>query len=115
MYGLVQAAQQYYKKAAEILKSSGVEGGSIDSCLYVKRSAKGIVYIALYVDDNLMVANKAAMDDAILALKNKGLVLKVVEGLQDYLSFEIKISDDTKRAWLGQPHLIKNLKSKFKS
>ena len=114
MYGLVQAAQQYYKKAAEILKSSGVEGGSIDSCLYVKRSAKGIVYIALYVDDNLMGANKAAIDDAILALKNKGLVLKVVEGLQDYLSFEIKISDDTKRAWLGQPHLIKNLKSKFK-
>ena len=40
--------------------------------------------------------------------------MKVVEGLQDYLSCEIKISDDKKRAWLGQPHLVKNLESKFK-
>ena len=40
-------------------------------------------------------------------------MLKIVEGLQDYLSCEIKFSEDKKRAWLGQPHLIKNLKSKF--
>ena len=80
IYGLVQAAQQHYKKAMEILKSSGFEGGSIDPCLYVKRSAKGIVYVALYVDDNLMIGNKAAIDDAILALKNKGLVLRSWKG-----------------------------------
>ena len=29
IYGLVQAAWQYYKKALEILKSSGFKGGSI--------------------------------------------------------------------------------------
>ena len=36
-----------------------------------------------------------------------------MEGLQDYLSCKIKISNDKKGAWLGQPHLIKNLKSEF--
>ena len=41
-----------------------------------------------------------AIDDAIEALKNKGLVLKIVEGLQDYLSCKIKFSKDRKRAWL---------------
>ena len=45
--------------------------------------------------------------------KSKGLVLKIMEGLQDYLSCKIKISHDKKHAWLGQPHLIKNLESKF--
>ena len=60
-----------------------------------------------------MIGNSAAIDDAILMLKNKGLVLKIVQGLQDYLSCEIKILDNRKCAWLGQPHLIKNLKSKF--
>ena len=45
-------------------------------------SAKGIVYIALYVDDNLMVRNIAAIDYAIEALKSNGLVLKIMEGLQ---------------------------------
>ena len=113
IYGLVEAAHQYYKKAIEILKSSGFVGGSIDPCLYVKKIMKGIVYIALYVDDNLMIDISAAIDDAILAVKNKGLVLKIVEGLQDYFSCKMKISDDKKRAWLGQPHLIKTLKSKI--
>ena len=74
---------------------------------------KGVVYVALYVVDNLMVGNIATIDDTIEALKSKGLVLKIVEGLQDYLSYEIKISDDKKHAWLGQPHLIKNLENKF--
>ena len=77
IYGLVQTAWQYYKKAIEILKSSGFVGGSIDPCLYVKKSTKGIVYLALYVDDNLMIGNITTIDDAIEALKSKGLALKL--------------------------------------
>ena len=49
----------------------------------------------------------------IETLKNKGLVLKIVEGLQDYFSCEIKFSDDKNRAWLWQSHLIKNMEKKF--
>ena len=60
-----------------------------------------------------MIGDSTTIDDAILALKNKGLLLKIMEGLQDYLSWKIKILNDRKHAWLGQPHLIKNLKSKF--
>ena len=95
------------------MKSSGFVGGSIDSYLYVRKSVKGVVYVALYVDNNLIVGDIAAIDDTIEALKKKGLVLKIMEGLQDYLSCEIKISNDKKRAWLGQPHSIKNLENKF--
>ena len=40
IYGLVQAACQYYKKAVEILKNPGFIGGSIGPCLYVKRVQK---------------------------------------------------------------------------
>ena len=107
IYGLVQSARQYYKKAVKILKNLGFVGGNVDPCLYAKKSAKGIVYIALYIDDNLMIGNMMAIDDAILALNSNGLVLKIVEELQDYLPCEIKFSDDKKRAWLGQLHLIK--------
>ena len=68
---------------------------------------------SICADDNLMVGNIATIDNAIKALKNNGLVLKIVDELQDYLSCKIKISNDKKHAWLGQPHLIKNLESKF--
>ena len=74
---------------------------------------KGLVYVALYIDDNLMVGDIVAIDDAIEVLKNKGLVLKIVEGLKEYLSCEIKFSNNKKCAWFGQPHLIKNLEKKF--
>ena len=64
----------------------GFVGGNVDSCPYVKKSVKGIVYVTLYVDDNLMIDDVKAIDNAITALKENGLVLKKVEGLQDYLS-----------------------------
>ena len=57
-----------------------------------------------------MVGGVEAIDDAISSLKENELVLKIMEGLQDYLSCKIKFSKDKKRAWLGQPHLIKNWK-----
>ena len=76
--------------------------GNDNPCLYVKKSAKGVVYVALYVDDSLMVGNIEAKD------RENGLVLEIMERLQDYLSYEIKFSTDKKRAWLGQPHLMKN-------
>ena len=60
-----------------------------------------------------MIGDVATIDDTIEALKNKGLVLKIMEGLQNYLSCKINFSDDKKCAWLGQPHLIKNLENKL--
>ena len=35
-----------------------------------------IVYIALYIDDNLMIGDIAAIDEDIEAIKNKGLQLE---------------------------------------
>ena len=60
-----------------------------------------------------MIKDIVAIDDAIEALKNKWLVIAIVEGLEDYLSWKIKFSDDKKHAWLGQSHLVKNLERKF--
>ena len=80
----------------KILKNLGFVGGNVVPCLYVKKSAKCVVYIALYVDDNLMISDLAAIVEAILALKRNGLVLKIMEGLQDYLSCKIKLSKDKK-------------------
>ena len=36
-----------------------------------------------------------------------------MEGLQDYFPCEVTLAMDKKRAWLGQPHLIKSVEMKF--
>ena len=52
----MKIAGQYHKKAVTILKKISFEGGEVDTCLYVRESTKfGRVYIALYVDNNLIV------------------------------------------------------------
>ena len=67
IYGLVQAARQYYKKAVKIRKYSGFVRGNVNPYLYVRKSVKGVVYLALYIDDNLMVGDVKEIDDAISA------------------------------------------------
>ena len=83
IYSLAQAARQSYKKADEM---SGLTGGNVDLFLYVKKIEKGIVYVALYVDNNLMIGHIKVTKKVIAALKENGLVMKSVEGLKDYLS-----------------------------
>ena len=116
IYGLVQSARQYHKKAVAILKKIGFEGGEVDPCLYVRESTNfWRVYIALYVDDNLKVGNEEAINEVIQELCDERFTLKVKDDLKDYLSCEIEFTKDKKAAWLGQPHLIANLEKSFGS
>ena len=101
------------KKACGILRKIRFTGGDVNPCLFVKKSSKGIVFITLYVDDNLLVGHPDAIEDAIQQMKKHGLILKIEDDLKDYFSCKINFSEDKKKAWLGQPHLISNLMSKF--
>ena len=64
------------------------------------------MYIALYIDDNLLIGNPKAIEEAIELLQKNGLILKVEDDLHDYLSCEIKFLDDDKKERLRQPYLI---------
>ena len=113
IYGLVQAAIQYHKKFVTILRSIGFTGGDVDTCPFVRKSAKGICFVGIYVNNKLFLGHPAAIFETVSQLQNKGLVLKIENGFNGYLSCEIIFAKDRKKAWLGQPHLIVNLKDKF--
>ena len=65
----------------------------------MKKNKKGIVDLALYADDSLLVVNPEAINEAIKLLSKNGLVLKLLDGLQDYLSFKVKTTTGMARAW----------------
>ena len=67
------------KKTVEILGKLSFTGGNAESCLYMKKRAKGMVYIALYVDDNLVAGSPEEIDKSVEQLKTNGQVLKVIE------------------------------------
>ena len=60
---------------------------------------KGIVYIVLCIDDNLMVSDVEAIHDAIRALK-KRVGIENCGRAAGLLVLQIKLSMDKKRAWL---------------
>jgi hypothetical protein len=80
-----------------------------------RRNELGVVFIALYVDDCLCIGDDAAIKDLIKGMESQGLTLKVDEELTDYLSCQIDFLKDGTQALIGQPHLLKNLESKFAS
>ena len=64
-YGLVHSACKYYKKAVGILKKLGSKGGEVDPYFFVHNGCKGTMFIAVYVDNNLMIGDKVAINEAI--------------------------------------------------
>ena len=112
IYGLVQSARAYYKKFTEVMKKEGFTQSAADPCLYVRRDAKGVVYIAMYVDDCLCVGDEEALKDAVEGI-GKYFKLKIEESMSDYLSCEILFNKDRTKAWIGQPHMIKKIEDTF--
>ncbi len=89
IYGLVQATRQYHKNAVEVLRKIGFKGGDVDPCLFWKQYKKKVVFVAVYVAENLIVGHPDASEDTIEQLKKNGFVVKVEDDLRDYLSCEI--------------------------
>ena len=63
IYGLVQAARQYYKKFINVMVTKlGFEKCMADSCLLKRSNDKGTLIICVYVDDILCIGDRSAID-----------------------------------------------------
>ena len=85
IYGLVQASRQWHKKMVKILEECGFKKSEVDPCLFLQKFDNGTVYIAIYVDDNLVIGPKKGVKKTIYMLNSKGLLLKIQDNLKDYL------------------------------
>ena len=54
------------------MKNLGLFRGNVDPCLYVKKCEKGIVYVALYTGNMMMLGGVEAINEAIRAIKEMG-------------------------------------------
>ena len=113
IYGLVQSAREFYNKLVLSLKGCGFKGSPVDPCLWIKHSKLGIVMVAVYVDDCLVVGSEKGIEEMIICLKNCDFGLKIEDNLTDYLSCKIQINQQTKTTYVMQPHLINSLIEKF--
>jgi Reverse transcriptase (RNA-dependent DNA polymerase) len=113
IYGLVQSAREFYNKLVSALKDCGFQGSLVDPCLWIKHFNQGIVIIAIYVNDCLIIGDDSKINEVIEELKGYNFGLKVEDHLTKYLSCQIMTNLNNKTLFIMQPHLIKNLEVKF--
>jgi hypothetical protein len=87
IYGLVQAAQAFYKKYVAVLKLCGFTKSPANPCIMVRRDKLVTVYMALHVDDCYGVGHPNAVKEAIKQISDH-FNLKIENKLLDCLSFK---------------------------
>ena len=114
IYGLVQSARRFFAKLREVLVDKmGFQQCRSDPCLFIRRDEFGVCIIICHVDDCLCCGTKEAIKRAVVEIQTHGLSVTVETELKDYLSCEIKFSKDKKKAWIGQPNMIKKILKVF--
>ena len=102
IYGLVQAARQFWKKIVDKMQEGGFKLGGAHPCMLSKEDEKGVSIIIIYIDDMLIIGKEEAIDAAIKVLQGHFQV-KDPTSLEDYLGVQIVQSDDGKKpGWDSQ-------------
>ena len=68
-YGLVQAAQQFWKKIVDKMQGGGFKCSEADPCMLYKEDGKGVCIIIIYIDNTLIIGKEEAIDYAIRVLQ----------------------------------------------
>ena len=114
MYGLVQAARQFWKLWAHIMeKKLNFKRSPADPCLFARGAGETLLLVCLYVDDGFTLGKRAEILKFFEELKTEGLNITTEDTMGDYLSCEVKFNSTLTKAWLGQPHMIKRIDKTF--
>ena len=111
LYGLVQAARQFYKKLVEVLVNElSFEKCLAEPCLLMKKSDLGIVIFCLYVDDILCIGNREAVNDAKFEIKK---FFKITDegDMKEYVGCSVQHFE--RKLIMHQPELIKKIRKFF--
>jgi Reverse transcriptase (RNA-dependent DNA polymerase) len=112
IYGLVQSARMFYLKLKQVVVRLGYKQSECEPCLFSKHVNGSIVLVIVYVDDCYVVGSDGNLDRFIEEIQ-KEFKIKIQDSPTDYLSCELRFDEEKKRAWMGQPHLIKRLEKAF--
>ena len=114
IYGLCQAARQFWKKFVDTAKKEpfGFKVSPADPCMLFKENELGVCIIIMYVDDMLIIGRKEQIQEFATKIQ-KEFSVKIQHNLADYLGCEFHMNKVKTRGWLGQPSIIKSLEQNF--
>ena len=112
IYGLKQAAFEYWRALLKALKMVGLERSKADPCVYFKWTEKGIMIWSSWVDDILSCGNKAEVLKGREALKQH-FDLDEIGEINEYVGCKINYNQEEGWMELTQPVLLQSFGDEF--
>ena len=112
IYGLKQAAMAFWRMLLKCMKSMDMKRSVADPCLYFKWTSDGLVVILSWIDDNLIVGCKEAVEKTKAELMSRFDCEDCGE-LDEYIGNRITAVDGGKALKFVQPVLIQKMSDEF--
>jgi Reverse transcriptase (RNA-dependent DNA polymerase) len=114
LYGLVQAACQWYKTITSIFGKLDFHPSPTDPCIYIKKAKdnESPAYIILYVDDEVSFGTPKIIEQVMKSISS-ALKLKDLGEVNNFVGCHLIHSTDGKTIHIFQPKLFKNLEDSF--
>lgn len=113
IYGLKQSSRAWNITAKDILLKLGYKESKYEPCLFYKTSEKGIVLIALYVDDFFFFYDDLQMVNETKSELAKNFTIKDLGPISFALGMKIERDRDNLSVKLSQKQYILSLLEKF--
>ena len=112
IYGLVQAARQWWKKFKASMAKLYFFPSIIDPCLFIKKKeGSTVAFVIIYVDDGGIIGTDEDIKDIINGL-SKDFNIKSMGKMEHFVGCHI--IDKENQTWIHQPKLLTSLRKGFK-
>ncbi|XP_058219798.1 uncharacterized mitochondrial protein AtMg00810-like [Rhododendron vialii] len=94
LYGLKQAPRAWFAKFSTTIQNFGFSSSQYDSALFIRKSAHGIIFLLLYVDDMIITGDDNVGISDLKAFLNKLFQMKDLGTVSYFLGLEISSTSD---------------------
>jgi hypothetical protein len=113
LYGLKQSPKMWYQNLDTYILSLGFVRINTDHCIYSKEEGGCFIYVALYVDDMLLIENKMNTINEVKKQLSSKLDMKDLGATNFTLRMEIKRDRVARKLWLNQKKYIEKILKRF--
>ena len=93
IYGLKQSAKLWNDTLNEFFMKLGFVRNRADPCLYKRTNSKGIIFLLVWVDDIVILAESQALVDEFVETMNNKYTIKDLGTLSFFLGIEFKVGN----------------------
>jgi hypothetical protein len=109
LYGLKQTPRMWYQNFDMYILSLGFVISKVDHCVYSKEEGGHFIYVALYVDDMLLIGNNMDAINEVNKKLSSNFDIKDLDAANFNLGMESKRDQSARNIWLNQTKYIETV------